>query len=309
MARPPRSRPSEQPGRRRKRRSWRSRHMAAPWRGLRPPESASAAPCSTRPASLAAAAAHRDRPSTPLRQHPHRTSWGPLARRHPPASRSWRLRAPRRRPAACASPRWPSRAAARWLAAAWRGLCLPLPWALEKECEGHRHAPPACWKPRNRRLRPGLVSRARCSAAKSQGNQPHEARAASHGTCNMLRHSTVSSTSRLVPLLSPAAAAESATDARSEKKICTWCGGAVRRSKVPRATTATGAAPRHAIVAAVFEGVEVDVGAKGKEAYHQAVDELCGRAGGLEEDGQARDRQLRSGNRCAALVRTGARRQ
>ena len=45
----------------------------------------------------------------------------------------------------------------------------------------------------------------------------------------MLRHSTVSSTSRLEPLLSPAAAAESATDARSEKKICTWCGrGRVR---------------------------------------------------------------------------------
>ena len=52
----------------------------------------------------------------------------------------------------------------------------------------------------------------------------------------MLRHSTVSSTSRLVPLFSSAAVAERATDARSEKKICTWCarGG---RGKAPRAAT------------------------------------------------------------------------
>ena len=57
-----------------------------------------------------------------------------------------------------------------------------------------------------------------------------------HGACNMLRHSTVSSTSRLVPLFSSAAVAERATDARSEKKICTWCarGG---RGKAPRAAT------------------------------------------------------------------------
>ena len=63
------------------------------------------------------------------------------------------------------------------------------------------------------------------------------------------------------------------------------------------------AQPRHAVVAAVFERVEVDVGAEGQEADHQAVDQLSGRARGLEEDGQARDRQLRSGSRCAALVR------
>ena len=54
------------------------------------------------------------------------------------------------------------------------------------------------------------------------------------------------------------------------------------------------AQPRHAVVAAVFERVEVDVGAEGQEADHQAVDQLSGRARGLEEDGQARDRQLRS---------------
>ena len=54
------------------------------------------------------------------------------------------------------------------------------------------------------------------------------------------------------------------------------------------------AQPRHAVVAAVFERVKVDVGAEGQEADHQAVDQLSGRAGGLEEDRQARDRQLRS---------------
>ena len=86
-------------------------------------------------------------------------------------------------------------------------------------------------------LGPGrLVSRAHGSAAGSLGSQPPAPLAAGDGACNMLRHSTVSSTSRLVPLFSSAAVAESATDARSEKKICTWCASA-GRGKAPRAAT------------------------------------------------------------------------
>ena len=89
----------------------------------------------------------------------------------------------------------------------------------------HGHAAASCW---------ALGGSSRVRTVAQPGAWAASPGRPWHGACNMLRHSTVSSTSRLVPLFSSAAVAERATDARSEKKICTWCarGG---RGKAPRA--------------------------------------------------------------------------